>query len=238
LHAESLSQRAGPVQVLAGKPARPTDYGLESLQRLQTDYLDIYMMHRDNPLVPVGEFIGVLNEHRSAGRIRAFGGSNWTIARIRAANACAKRKGLTGFSAVSNNFALAEMVQPVWDGCVHSSDAKSRAWFRRTRMPLMPWSSQGRGFFTDRADPNDRSDAGLVRCWYSDDNFRRRERAYELAAKRGVEPIAIALAYVLCQPFPTFPLIGPRTLRELLTSLPALEIELTPKELRWLNLEG
>ena len=219
-------------------PEHLTSQLLESLQRLQTDYLDIYMMHRDNPDVPVGEFIGVLNEHKNAGRIRAFGGSNWTIARIRAANACAKRKGLTGFSAVSNNFALAEMVQPVWDGCVHSSDAKSRAWFRRTRMPLMPWSSQGRGFFTDRADPNDRSDAGLVRCWYSDDNFRRRERAYELAAKRGVEPIAIALAYVLCQPFPTFPLIGPRTLRELLTSLPALEIELTPKELRWLNLEA
>jgi aryl-alcohol dehydrogenase-like predicted oxidoreductase len=220
-------------------PEHLTSRLLESLDRLQTDYLDIYMMHRDNEDVPVGEFIDVLNEHKRAGRIRAFGGSNWTIARVEAANEYARKKGLTGFSAVSNNFSLAEMVNPVWAGCVHNSDAASRAWFTRTQTPLMPWSSQARGFFTGRADPNDRaSDPSLARCWYSDANFRRRDRAYELARERGVEPIAIALAYVLCQPFPTFPLIGPRTLRELMTSLPALDVELSDDELRWLNLEA
>jgi len=46
------------------------------------------------------------------------------------------------------------------------------------------------------------------------------------------------LAYVLCQPFPTFPLIGPRTLAETRTCLPALDIALAPDELRWLNLEA
>lgn len=76
-----------------------------------------------------------------------------------------------------------------------------------------------------------------MRCWYSEDNWRRRERAVELAAKRGVLPINIALAYVLCQPFPTIPIIGPRTLEELRTSLPALGVELSPEKLRWLNLE-
>jgi aryl-alcohol dehydrogenase-like predicted oxidoreductase len=48
---------------------------------------------------------------------------------------------------------------------------------------------------------------------------------------------AIALAYVLCQPFPTFPLIGPHTLEEILTSCEALCASLTPEELRWLNLD-
>ncbi len=104
-------------------------------------------------------------------------------------------------------------------------------------MPLMPWSSQARGFFTERANPDDRSDPELVRCWYSDDNFRRRERAVELAHRRGVLPINIALAYVLCQPFPTFPLIGPRTLAETRSSFQALGVQLSPEELRWLNLE-
>jgi aryl-alcohol dehydrogenase-like predicted oxidoreductase len=47
----------------------------------------------------------------------------------------------------------------------------------------------------------------------------------------------VALAYVLCQPFPTFPLIGPRSLQELRTSLPALTVELSADELEWLNLE-
>ena len=59
----------------------------------------------------------------------------------------------------------------------------------------------------------------------------------QLAEQRGVLPINVALAYVLCQPFPTFPLIGPRVLSEIRTSLPALDIELSPDEVRWLNLE-
>jgi len=93
-----------------------------------------------------------------------------------------------------------------------ASDATWRAWLTETQMPLLPWSSQAHGFFTGRARPDDRSDEELARCWYSDDNFQRLERVNELARRRGVLPINIALAYVLCQPFPTFPLIGPRAL--------------------------
>jgi aryl-alcohol dehydrogenase-like predicted oxidoreductase len=219
-------------------PKDLTQQLLVTLDRLQMDYLDIYMMHRDNPEIPVGEFVDVLNEHVRAGRMRAFGGSNWNLERVEAANAYAAAKGLQGFSAVSNNFSLARMVDPVWAGCIQSSDPASREWLTRRQFPLMPWSSQARGFFTERADPKDLSDRELVRCWYSDDNFRRQARARELAAKRGVLPIQVALAYVLCQPFPTFPLIGPRTLAETRTSLPALDIELTADELRWLNLEA
>lgn len=211
---------------------------LVSLERLRTDYVDIYMLHRDNLDVSVGEFVDVLNEHKAAGRIRAFGGSNWTIERVEAANAYAASKGLTGFVAMSNQFSLARLLDPVWGGCLSSSDADSRAWFTRTKMALMPWSSQARGFFTDRIDPNDHSDAEMVRCWYADDNFERRRRAIELATKKGVPPIVIALAYVLCQPFPTFPLIGPRTIDETRCSMAALDVQLTPHELQWLNLEA
>jgi len=77
----------------------------------------------------------------------------------------------------------------------------------------------------------------MVECWYSDDNFMRLERAKQLAEKLGVEPTAVALAYVLCQKFPTFALIGPRSLSETRTSLKALEIELTEQQIKWLNLE-
>ena len=72
------------------------------------------------------------------------------------------------------------------------------------QIPLFPWSSQARGFFTGRAHPDDRSDAELVRCYYSDDNFERLRRADELGDDLGVAATAIALAYVLNQPFPTF----------------------------------
>jgi predicted dehydrogenase/aryl-alcohol dehydrogenase-like predicted oxidoreductase len=211
---------------------------LESLDRLQTDYVDIYMLHRDNPDVPVGEFIDVLDAHVRAGRVRIFGASNWSLARIDEANAYAAAHGKTGFAVVSNNFSLARMIEPPWAGCLSVADAASRAWFTRTQMPLMPWSSQARGFFTERAKPEGSDDPELVRCWYSADNWQRRERAVELARERGVLPINIALAYVLAQPFPTFPLIGPRTLEETRTSLAALAVTLTPDEVRWLNLEA
>ncbi len=209
----------------------------ESLDRLQMEYVDLYMLHRDNPAVPVGAFIDVLNAQVRAGRMRLFGASNWSIARIEAANAYAREHQLMGFSVMSNNFSLARMVEPVWAGCISASDAASRAWLTETQMPLMPWSSQARGFFTERAHPNDRTDAELVRSWYSEDNFARKARVEAMAKERGVLPINIALAYVLCQPFPTFALFGPRTLAETRTSLPALNIELSPDELRWLNLE-
>lgn len=218
-------------------PESLTRQHLQSLERLQTDYVDIYMMHRDNLAIPVGEFISVLNEHKNAGRMRIFGASNWSIERVIEANRWAAEHGLVGFSAMSNNFSLARMIDPVWAGCIAASDAQSRAWLVEQQMPLMPWSSQARGFFTGRAHPDDHSDPELVRCWYSEDNFRRLERVNEMAKQRGVLPINIALAYVLCQPFPTFPLIGPRLLSETRTSFLGLDIELTPEELRWLNLE-
>jgi len=210
-----------------------------SLERMQIDHADLYMMHRDNLEIPVGEFIDVLNEFVKEKRLSAFGGSNWSIDRVQAANDYANARGLQGFSIVSNNFSLARMVAPVWGGCISASDPASRAWFTKNQLALFPWSSQARGFFTDRAHRDQSlNDEEMNRCWYSDDNWQRRDRVLELAKEKNVLPINIALAYVLNQPFPTFPLIGPRTLEELRTSLPALDVSLTADEVKWLNLEA
>ena len=75
----------------------------------------------------------------------------------------------------------------------------------------------------------------MRRCWFAEDNFARRERAVAMAGERGVSPIVVALAWVLCQPFPCFPLIGPRVLPETAESLSALGLELTPGELQELH---
>jgi predicted dehydrogenase/aryl-alcohol dehydrogenase-like predicted oxidoreductase len=219
-------------------PANLTRQLEQSLERLGTDHADIYLMHRDNPDVPASEFVDVLNEHGRAGRIRAFGGSNWTLQRVDDANAYARQNSLTPFALVSNQFSLARMIEPVWAGCVSASDDESREWFTRTQTALLAWSSQARGFFAPgRAAPDKRDDAELVRCWYSQDNFQRLERAAKLAAEKNASPINIALAYVLNQPFPTFALIGPRTVSETRKSLPALSVKLSNAEMRWLNLE-
>ncbi|WP_022903995.1 aldo/keto reductase [Curtobacterium sp. B8] len=209
---------------------------LESLERQGTDYADIYMMHRDNEDVPVGEFVDVLDEHRRAGRIRVFGGSNWSLERFDEANAYAAANGKHGFEVLSNHFGLAEAYDVPWAGCRHATDPASKRWLEERQVPLLPWSSQARGFFTGRATPEDTSDAELVRCYYSDDNFERLRRARVLGEQFGVPATAIALAYVLNQPFPTFPLFGPRTIAEARSSMQGLSVDLTPEQVAWLDL--
>ena len=210
----------------------------ESLEKQRTDYADLYMMHRDNPDIPVGEFVDVLDELARAGRIRAFGGSNWTPARVDEANEYARRNGRTGFSILSNHFGLADALDVPWTGCVAATDSASKQWLTERGIALLPWSSQARGFFTGRAHPEDRSDAEMVRCYYSEDNFERLARARTIGQEQGVPATAVALAYVLAQPFPTFPLFGPRTITEMRSSTLGLGVELTEADIDWLDLRS
>lgn len=209
-----------------------------SLDRLQTDHADIYILHRDNPDVPVSEWVDALNQQVKAGRIKTFGGSNWTPPRVQEANDYAAKHGLQGFSVVSNNFSLATMNKPIWAGCISSNDPQSRAWFTKSQVALLAWSSQARGFFVpgvaEKGKPASRE---MQEIYCSDDNFERQKRAFELARELNVAPINIALAFVLHQPFPTFALIGPRTLEETRTSMDGLKVKLTEAQVKWLNLE-
>jgi aryl-alcohol dehydrogenase-like predicted oxidoreductase len=209
----------------------------DSLARLKTDHIDLYLLHRDDPDVPVGPIVEALNEHRRAGRIRAFGGSNWSPERLDQANAYAESHGLQGFSASSPNLSLAVQQDVIWDGCLSVSDPSTRAWYERTRMPLFAWSSQARGFFTGRYSPDDLEDETMVRVYYNDANWERYRRATELGKQRGFTANQVALAWVLHQPFPTYALIGPATVEELRSSVAALDLELAAEEVRWLNLE-
>ena len=208
----------------------------ESLERLQTPYIDLYLLHRDDRDEPVGSIVDCLNEHIAAGRLRAIGCSNWRHDRIEEANAYAAAHGLHGFVASRPNLSLAAAQEPLWPGCV-SVDEQELAWYRAQRFPLLSWSSQARGFFSGRFQPDQPDNADMVRVYYDDANWERLRRARLLAERHDCSPTRIALAWVLAQPLPTFPLIGPLTLDELHDSVAALEIRLGPEETAWLNLE-
>ena len=212
-------------------PEHVTSQLHESLHRLRTDHLDLYFLHRDNLEVPAGEFVDVLNEHVQAGRIHAFGGSNWASARIDEANDYAAAKGLVGMTAVSNQFSLARMVQQTFPGTASANEPTFVEWLAARELPLIAWSSQAAGFFTGL-----QPDGPLAHAWFDDDNLERRRRVEQLAAERGIEPVTLALAWVLHQSLRIFPIIGPRRLVELETSLAALDLELTADEVAWLDL--
>ncbi|SEM59977.1 aldo/keto reductase [Paenibacillus sp. OV219] len=210
---------------------------MTSLERLRTDYIDLYALHRDDTNVPVGEIVESLNEHIEAGRIRTFGGSNWTTARLQEANEYAAKHGLRGFEYSSPNLSLAKAKEPFWADCI-SVDDEILAWHEQSNMPLLSWSSQARGFFTGRFTPEDRTDADLVRVFYNDDNWERYHRAEKLGKEKGVSTIQIALAYVLNQSFPTGAIIGARNEAEMKSCLEATNLELSVEEIKWLDLRN
>ncbi len=204
---------------------------VESLSVLGVDAIDIYMLHRDDPSQPVGPLVEVLNEHRRASRICAFGASNWSTDRLDEAAAYARKHELEGFSCSSPGLSLARPSEVPWPDCVTADDAGSRAWYERTGMPLFAWSSQAAGFFAGVTGPD------IVRVYGGDRNLERFCRASELGRRIGRTANQVALAWVLQQPFPIHAIIGPRTVDELHGSVAALEIELTREEWRWLDLE-
>ena len=208
-----------------------------SLERLGLPRVPIYIMHRDNPAVPVGEFVDALNALHAAGKIGIFGGSNWTPERMAAANAYAAANGLQPMRILNNNLSLAVMEKPVWNGCVTSNTPAMLEFLTQTQTVHMSWSSQARGYFLpqtlrDRLPQDTRPET----CFGSDANAERRVRAETLAAERGVSAHNIATAWVLAQPFPSLALIGPRSPGEIVSTLPGLGLDLTPAEVDWLNL--
>lgn len=219
-----------------GKPCTPETavrHLSESLDRLGIEQVDLFMLHRDNPDVSAGEFIDALDEARRAGMATLIGASNWTIDRFEEANRHARRCDRSPFSVLSNQFSLAQWIDVPWPGCRTAGDERSAAWLRESRTPLVAWSSQARGFFS-RATQGLASDQDLVRCWFSPDNFARLERAGQVASRHSISTSAVALAYVLEQPFPVVALIGPRDPSELDSSLDALRLQLDADSLAWL----
>jgi aryl-alcohol dehydrogenase-like predicted oxidoreductase len=211
----------------------------ESLERLGVDTIDLYMLHRDDPSRPVGPIVECLHGHAEAGRVRAYGGSNWTHRRLDEVNAYAAAHGLRPFVVSSPNLALAVPKEPLWHEVLSiTGDREALAWYQERQFPLIPWSSQARGFFSGRFSPEDTSDADVARVYYTAENWERLRRAREAAARHGCTPTQIALAWVLRQDFPTFPLIGPRSVAELRDCLGALDVRLTAEEAAWLNLES
>jgi aryl-alcohol dehydrogenase-like predicted oxidoreductase len=221
---------------------------MDSLARLRTDHIDIYVLHRDDPAVPVGPVVEILNAHQAAGRIRAFGGSNWRHERIQMANEYAAAHGLIPFAASSPNFGLAEQVQDPWGpGCVSLAgpkEAEARAWYQRTQMPVFAYSSLGRGFFSGRVtrealknDPNI-VDGACRTAYCHEVNFQRLDRAEILAKEKGLTVPQIAMAFIANQPLNVFALVGAASGEELRAAIAACEVRLSPEELAWLDLRA
>jgi aryl-alcohol dehydrogenase-like predicted oxidoreductase len=216
----------------------------ESLERLGIGRIDLYLLHRDDESVPVGEIMSALAEHRAAGRIGSTGGSNWTTARLAEANAWSLANGVPPFEVSSPNLALALATRPPWDGCVVAGDPASLAWYTATQLPLLAWAALARAYFVEGAAGNPQAtafgadaravDIAATEAFDSPSNRERRERARALGRELGSTANQVALAWVLNQPFPTRAVIGIRTIAQLDEAAAVADLRLSVEQVRWL----
>ena len=243
--------------VIIGKGAHPTpdrdhrvtpeDIAADldaSLRQLGLDAIDLYLLHRDDPAVPVGPIVEGLNEHLRAGKVRAFGGSNWTHERIAEANAYAAEHGLAPFVASSPQFSLVEQVDEPWPGCISiggPGNSAARDWYENNQMAIFAWSSLAGGFLSGSLTRG--GDGGLPvevaararRAYGTEDNFDRLDRARELAADHGVTVPQVALAYAFSQPLNLFAIAGGESREEVAANAAALDLRLSDASLAWLD---
>ncbi len=220
----------------------------KSLSYLRTDYIDIYMLHRDDLAVDPGEIVEIFNAMHAERKIGAFGGSNWTHERIEAANEYAYKHSLIPFSISSPNFGLAEQVEDPWGGgCVTISgpaNESAREWYRGNQMPVVAYSSLGRGFFSGRLKSGDEKhadqilDSAAMRGYGYPVNFERLRRCEALAKKKGATVAQIALAWLFGQNMNTFAIVSTSGTDRMKENIKALDIELKEDEIKYLDLKG
>ena len=215
---------------------------MDSLARLRTNYIDVYILHRDDPDMDVGPIVEILSKHKDSGLIRAFGASNWTHGRIKKANEYAAANNMAPMSVTSPNYSLCEQIDDPWGpGCVTiggPAGEEARRFYQENDIPILAYSSLGRGMFSGRVtrgNYKDILDGAAIKAYAHEINFKKLDRAHELAEKKGVSVPQIALAYILYQPFKAYPIVGAASVQELNEAVCALEIILTANELAWLD---
>jgi aryl-alcohol dehydrogenase-like predicted oxidoreductase len=200
----------------------------DSLERLGVETIDLYYLHRDDPRVPAGEIIDTLNREIEQGRIRYLGASNWTVARIEAANAYAEARGRHGFVASQPQWSLGE---PNWQPgpeptmrCVTEED---RQWYAVHSLAVIPYSSTSNGYFASGGERGG--------SYQNPQNEARLHRAQRLAGELGCTPNQIALAYLMSHSFLVIPILGTTDEAHLRDALGSVQVRLTPEQVRWLR---
>ena len=217
----------------------------ESLRALQTDYIDVYLLHRDDPNTPIAEYMTCLNELKQAGKIRCFGVSNWTVRRIEEANRYARAHDLEGFSVSSPHYGLAEQVADPWGGgCVTVSGnahAADRAWYSASQMPVVSYSSLSRGFFSGKFRAGDYDgarralDVFAQRGYLSEGNMARLARAEALAARDGCTTACIAMRYLFSSSMNLFGVCATGSAARMRQNIAASLQPLSARDVRYLE---
>ena len=169
-----------------------------SLRELDTDYIDVLFLHRDDITRDVETIMPVLDGLVKSGKVRMLGASNWTFGRIAAANGFATSNGLTSFSVSQIHHSLALTSPAQSDDLSHViMDDVEYSWYQDIAMPVMAWSPAARGFFSKLAAGSELAERPAWRYGQLPENHRRAERVKQLASELNASVGAVVLAYLM-----------------------------------------
>jgi aryl-alcohol dehydrogenase-like predicted oxidoreductase len=203
-----------------------------SLKRLGTDYIDLYQIHRWDPLTPIDETLRAMDDLVRAGKIRYIGASSMMAWQFLKALYTSDRLGLARFVSMQNHYNLV----------YREEEREMLPLCREEGIGVIPWSPLARGFLagnrrskTDADTERGRTDVFGHGMYYRTEDFTVAERVAEVARDRGVSASQIALAWILGKPGITSPIIGASKMYQLEEAVAATEIRLSDEEVKRLE---
>jgi 1-deoxyxylulose-5-phosphate synthase len=198
-----------------------------SLRRLGMDYVDLYQIHRFDDETPIAETLEALHDVVRSGKARYIGASSMYAWQFAKALYLADLHGWTRFASMQNHYNLV----------YREEEREMIPLCREEGIGVIPWSPLARGFLAGNRRRNEKGDTLRAEddtfaheMYYQPEDYDVVDRVVELAGRRGVKPIQIALAWVLHQPGITAPIIGASKPGHLEDAVAALEISLDKEE--------
>nr|WP_284033248.1 aldo/keto reductase [Halobaculum sp. DT31] len=203
------------------------DQAEASLDRLDTDYIDLYQIHRWDENTPVEETLSALDHLIETGRVRYIGASTMTAYQF--------TKAL--YTSDIEDYSRFACMQPEYSAVARHEEQNLLEVCEGEGIGVIPWSPLAGGFLTGKyergAGPEDGTRAAAsesVRSYFTDENWAVLDAVESVAGETGATPAQVALAWLLEREPVTAPIVGPRTSEHLRENVGALSVDLTPEQ--------
>lgn len=199
-----------------------------SLRRMDTDYVDLYQIHRFDPFTPIEETMEALHDVVKAGKARYIGASSMAAWQFAKAQYTADLGGFTRFVTMQNHYNL-----------VYREEEREMIPFCEDQgVGLIPWSPQARGFLAgtrsrDKGGESKRSKSDSIAhdMYFSESDFAVLEATQAVAAEKGVSSAQVALAWLMHKPAVSSPIVGATKMKHLEEAIAATEVQLTDEDI-------
>lgn len=209
-----------------------------SCDQLQVEKIDMYLLHRDDPSVPVGEIMDILQEIVDTGCVRTIGVSNWSVERIQEANAYAAAHGRTPLVSSEIQWSYTYLNHKMRaDDSVVIMNPEVYKQYEAYPIPVLAYSSQSAGLFSYLYTGRETWDTlkPARKMYDCPQNRAKVEKVQQYCSKHGVSPAALILAYLACNRVTCAPIFSCKTMEQMEDTMTGAELTLTQDVIDWLN---